>query len=175
MTGLNTFVDTDTDGNIRSSLGAEIKNSVLGFNSNYYVGIEDSGGEKVLDGYDLQLNSQIPYLHWADAFINTYEWEGRDRADIKGTKLGTELQITPSLSIEAAHDDKDKKGLEDEYFVNLVFTYPPSKGPSAINDGISSNMWKEEKDMSGELLTKVKRNNKIVVEFKGLSTISRTD
>ena len=31
------------------------------------------------------------------------------------------------------------------------------------------------KDMSGELLSKVKRNNKIVVEFKGTSTISRTD
>jgi hypothetical protein len=29
--------------------------------------------------------------------------------------------------------------------------------------------------MSGELLTKVKRNNKIMVEFKGSSTISRAD
>jgi hypothetical protein len=36
-------------------------------------------------------------------------------------------------------------------------------------------MWKEEKDMSQELLTKVKRNNKIMVEFKGSSTISRAD
>ena len=37
------------------------------------------------------------------------------------------------------------------------------------------NPEEKEKDMSGELLTKVKRNNKIVVEFKGTSTISRTD
>jgi hypothetical protein len=29
--------------------------------------------------------------------------------------------------------------------------------------------------MSGEMLAKVKRNNKIMVEFKGLSTISRAD
>jgi hypothetical protein len=29
--------------------------------------------------------------------------------------------------------------------------------------------------MSGELLTKVKRNNKIMVEFDGNATISRTD
>ena len=29
-------------------------------------------GEKVLDGYDLRLASQIPYLHWADIFLNSY-------------------------------------------------------------------------------------------------------
>jgi hypothetical protein len=36
-------------------------------------------------------------------------------------------------------------------------------------------MWKEEKDMSVELLTKVKRNNKIFVEYTGSATISRLD
>jgi len=40
---------------------------------------------------------------------------------------------------------------------------------------VSSDIWKKEKDMSGEMLAKVKRNNKIMVEFKGSSTISRTD
>ena len=44
-----------------------------------------------------------------------------------------------------------------------------------MKDGIGSTAWKEDKDMSGELLSKVDRQNKIVVEFKGLSTISRTD
>jgi hypothetical protein len=29
--------------------------------------------------------------------------------------------------------------------------------------------------MSGELLSKVKRNNKIMIEYKGSATISRTD
>jgi hypothetical protein len=29
--------------------------------------------------------------------------------------------------------------------------------------------------VSGELLSKVKRNNKIMIEFKGSATISRTD
>ena len=42
-------------------------------------------------------------------------------------------------------------------------------------DGISDLAWKESKDMSGELLSKVQRNNKIMIEFKGSSTISRTD
>jgi len=42
-------------------------------------------------------------------------------------------------------------------------------------DGISKTAWKENKDMSGELLSKVKRNNKIMIEFKGSATVSRGD
>ena len=93
---------------------------------------------------------------------------------IEGTKLGSEMFLTSTLSLELAYDNKDKKGLEDEWYANLQFFYPPRKGATA-QDGISNLMWKEEKDMSQELLTKVKRNNKIMVEFKGSSTISRAD
>ena len=63
--------------------------------------------------------------------------------------------------------------IRDRY-AKLDFFYPPREGATA-QDGISDTMWKEEKDMTGELLSKVKRNNKIMVEFKGSSTISRTD
>ena len=55
-----------------------------------------------------------------------------------------------------------------------MFIHPPRTGPSLQDGFLSSDTWKEEKDMSGELLTKVKRNNKIMVDFNGLSTISRT-
>ena len=174
MTGYNIFFDADEDGNVRSSLGGEIKNAVLGFNTNYYAGLQDANGETVLDGYDLKLNSQIPYLYWAKAFVSNYRWEGVDRDDIEGMKLGTNMQLSPTVSLEAAYDDKDKSGLEDEYYFNLMFNFPPKDGPT-MQDGIGSTAWKEERDMSGELLSKVDRQNKIVVEFKGLSTISRTD
>jgi len=40
---------------------------------------------------------------------------------------------------------------------------------------VSSDIWKKEKDMSGEMLAKVKRNNKIFVEFSGTTVISRAD
>ena len=42
MTGYNIFFDADEDGNVRSSLGGEIKNAVLGFNTNYYAGLQDA-------------------------------------------------------------------------------------------------------------------------------------
>ena len=175
MTGFNAFIDYDDIGNARSSLGLEARNAVLEFGYNYYFGIDDGTDEKVLDGYDLRLASQIPYMHWADIFINAYEWEGRDRDDIKGTKIGSELLLNPNLNLELAYDDKDKAGLNDEWYAKIMFIHPPRSGPSLQDGFLSSDAWKEEKDMSGELLTKVKRNNKIMVEFKGLSTISRTD
>jgi hypothetical protein len=54
----------------------------------------------------------------------------------------------------------------------IVFVHPPRDGATA-QDGVSKEIWKQEKDMSDEMVTKVKRNNKIMVEFKGSATISR--
>ena len=173
LTGFNVFLDYDHYGNTRGSIGAEVKNAVMGLTSNYYKKIDNgSVDEKVLDGYDIELSSQIPYLHWADVFYNSYKWKGVERDDVEGSKIGTEMLLTPNLALEAAYDDKDKKGLEDEYYAKIVFVHPPREGATA-QDGVSPAMWKQEKDMSDEMVTKVKRNNKIMVEFKGSATISR--
>ena len=176
LVGLNAFVDNDfSETNRRASIGLELRNAVLDFHSNIYEGLQDSDDERVLNGWDYRLASQVPYLHWSKIFINHYEWDGVLRDDIKGTKMGSEMILTRSLSLEVAYDDKDKKGLEDEWYTKIQFVHPPrNNGPTAM-DGVSQVAWKENKDMSGELLSKVERNNKIMIEFKGSATISRTD
>ena len=176
LAGFNAFIDNDfSETNRRASIGFELRNSVLDFNSNIYEGLQDSDDERVLNGWDYRLASQVPYLHWSKIFINHYEWDGVLRDDIKGTKMGSEMILTKSLNLEVAYDDKDKKGLEDEWYAKIQLVHPPrNNGPTAM-DGISDLAWKENKDMSGELLSKVQRNNKIMIEFKGSSTISRTD
>jgi hypothetical protein len=175
LTGFNVFLDYDHYGNTRGSIGGEIKNAVMGLTSNYYKKIDNgSVDEKVLDGYDIELTSQIPYLHWADIFYNTYKWNGAEREDLEGSKIGTEILLTPNLAFEAAYDDKDKKGLEDEYYANIIFVHPPREGATA-QDGVSNQIWKKEKDMSDEMIAKVKRNNKIMIEFSGSTVISRAD
>ena len=176
LVGFNAFVDNDfSETNRRASIGLELRNSVLDFHSNIYKGLQDSDDERVLDGWDYRLASQVPYLHWSKIFINHYEWDGVLRDDIKGTKMGSEMILTRSLNFEIAYDDKDKKGLEDEWYAKIQFVHPPrNNGPTAM-DGVSQVAWKENKDMSGELLSKVKRNNKIMIEFKGSATVSRAD
>ena len=88
--------------------------------------------------------------------------------------LGADMFLSPTFNLELAFDDKDKAGIEDEWYAKLQFFYPPREGATA-QDGISDTMWKEEKDMTGQLLSKVKRQNKIMIEFKGNSKITRTD
>ena len=176
LVGFNAFADNDfSETNRRASIGFELRNAVLDFHSNIYEGLQDSDDERVLDGWDYRLASQVPYLHWSKIFMNHYEWNGVLRNDIKGTKIGSEMILTKSLNLEVAYDDKDKKGLEDEWYAKIRFVHPPrNNGPTAL-DGISKTAWKENKDMSGELLSKVKRNNKIMIEFKGSATVSRGD
>ena len=176
MTGFNTFLDYDNYGNTRGSIGGELKNATFGLTSNYYKKIKDGKDfEKVLDGYDVQLTSQIPYLHWANVFVNHYKWYGVNRDDVEGRKYGSELSLLPSFNVEVAYDDKTKKGLEDEYYVKLNYVYPPRKKIPTALDGVSKQMWVVKKDMSDQLLTKVKRQNKIMVEMAGAASISRLD
>ena len=174
LTGLNAFLDYDDEGNLRSSIGLEIRNAVLDFSFNNYFGLDDADGEKVLDGYDLRLASQIPHVHWADIFINSYSWDGVKRDDVEGLMYGTEMLLSPNINLEIAFDDKDKAGLDDEYYAKIMFVHPP-RNSASISDGISSDMWRAQKDMSDEMLTKVKRNNKIMVEFSGSANIVRAD
>ena len=174
MTGINAFVDYDDEGNLRSSIGFEMRNAVLNFAFNNYFGLDDADGERVLDGYDMRLASQIPFIHWSDIFINSYSWDGVKRNDVDGLMIGSELSLSPNLNFEIAYDDKDRAGLDDDYYVKFMFVYPPRNGPT-LSDGISDDMWRKQTDMSDQMLTKVKRNNKIFVEFNGNATISRTD
>ena len=174
MTGINAFVDYDDEGNLRSSIGFEIRNAVLNFAFNNYFGLDDADGERVLDGYDMRLASQIPYIHWADLFVNSYSWEGEQRNDVDGLMVGSELSLSPNLNFEIAYDDKDRGGLDDEYYVKLMFVHPPRNGPT-LSDGISGDMWRKQTDMSDQMITKVKRNNKIFVEFTGSASIVRAD
>ena len=176
MIGMNAFIDQDfNESHKRGSFGFEVRNSVLDFNGNMYRSLQDTTKEIILDGWDYRLAGQVPYVHWSKLFINGYEWDGVLREDIKGMKIGSEMVLTPISILELAYDDKDKKGLEDEWYAKIQFIYPPkNNGPTAL-DGISDLAWKENKDMSGELLSKVQRNNKIMIEFKVSSTISRTD
>ena len=164
MTGINAFVDYDDEGNLRSSIGFEMRNAVLNFAFNNYFGLDDADGERVLDGHDMRLASQIPYIHWADIFINSYSWDGVKRNDVDGLMIGSELSLSPNLNFEIAYDDKDRAGLDDDYYVKFMFVYPPRNGPT-LSDGISDDMWRKQTDMSDQMLTKVKRNNKIYVEF----------
>ena len=112
----------------------------------------------------MERNSKFTYPKSTRSIIN-----GSRHYLIDNSRLPS---VTSILS--ATKSDEDKAGIADEWYSKLNFVHPGKEGPTAL-DGVSDVAWKENRDMSGELLSKVKRQNKIMIEFKGLSTISRTD
>jgi hypothetical protein len=69
--------------------------------------------------------------------------------------------LTPNLVVDLGYDDNNIDGTNN--FAKIMFVYPPREKASATTDFISETAFVEI-DMSGELLTKVRRTNKIIVE-----------
>ena len=167
FTGGNIFFDYDEEGNARASIGIELRASSFEALANYYQAI--SGGqtvgnftERALDGTDISLVGQIPYLPWAKIVANTYEWKAnKNSKNSKGDKISLEMQLTPNLVVDLGYDDNNIDGTNN--FAKIMFVYPPREKASATTDFISETAFVEI-DMSGELLTKVRRTNKIIVE-----------
>ena len=167
--GLNTFFDIDSKNHQRVSFGGELVSGPFEITGNYYSGLSGSKkvgdfNERVLDGYDLIVGGQIPYLPWAKIYYENYSWNSiKNSKDSAGNKLSTEIQLTKNISFEAGINDNAITG-KDEY-VMVTYSYPPSEKPT-INDGYSTQAF-ENSDVSKQMLRKVKRTNKVVVELEG--------
>ena len=165
--GSNIFIDYDEEGNSRASIGLELRASSFEALANYYQAI--SGGKKVgnfteraLDGTEISLIGQLPYIPWASIVANTYEWKAnKNSKNSKGDKISLELLLTPNLIVDLGYDNNNIAGTSN--FAKVMFVYPPRKKASATTDLISKTPFVKI-DMSDQLLTKVRRTNKIVVE-----------
>jgi len=174
INGFNIFFDTDSKSNFRYSLGLEFITDPFKINLNQYQKISGKHvvgdfNERVLSGYDLNILGQVPYLAWANVKLNSYEWDAiKNSKNSKGIKYGGEFYITNSFTLETGIDD-DETNIDKNY-VSLSFVYPAKKRASLKNNFISKVAF-EESDVSDELLSKVRRVNKVVVELEGAVTV----
>ena len=179
MIGGNVFVDYDAKGNSRYSLGFEFRTTVFEILINHYEAISGQKTvgdykERALDGNDMSINGQIPYLPWAKINLMHYEWKKvKNSKNSKGDKLSLDLLLTPNVVLELGVDDNNIQ--KKDNFAKLSFVFPPREGPSASTDFIADEAFPGG-DMSSQLLSKVKRSNKITLESEGVGvTISRLD
>ena len=179
MIGGNVFVDYDEEGNSRYSLGFEFRTTVFEILINHYEAISGQKTvgnfkERALDGNDMSINGQIPYLPWAKINLMHYEWKKVNNSkNSKGDKLSLDLLLTPNVVLELGVDDNNIQ--KKDNFAKLLFVFPPREGPSASTDFIADEAFPGG-DMSSQLLSKVKRSNKIMLESEGVGvTISRLD
>ena len=174
MTGANVFFDYDEKGNARASVGVELRSSAFDALANYYAAI--SGGktvgdytERTLDGYDISVVGQVPYIPWVNVIGKSYRWEAeKNSKDSQGETLSLEMALTPNLIAEVGFDDNNISGTDN--FAKITFIYPPRQTPTASTDFVSEKAFVQF-DMSTELLSIVRRSNKQAIESEGTGVV----
>ena len=178
ITGMNAFIDYDTEGHARTSLGVEAKAPILELTGNYYLGLSgvetiDGTKEKVLDGYELNLSSQLPYMPWTRINIQNYDFE-KDKAseNTGGNLVSLELNLSPSIQIEASRNFIDTTGVEDEENFKIVY-YNPPRNKSSLQDGFLSSTAFEKGDVEAKMKDKVRRRNAMTIEVQGAVILTK--
>ncbi len=174
LTGANVFIDYDEEGNARASIGLELKSKAFEAIGNYYRALSGdktigSYTERSLDGIEVSLIGQVPYLPWANIVANHYEWKkNKNSKDSKGDKLSLELTISPNLIIDIGVDDNNIDGSNN--FANIMFVFPPREKAAASTSFIGETAFSEG-DMTSELLSLVRRTNKQAIESEGSGVV----
>ena len=172
ITGINAFVDYDTEGHARTSLGVEAKAPILELTGNYYLGLSgvekiDGTNEKVLDGYELNLSSQLPYMPWTRINIQNYDFE-KDKAseNTGGNLVSLEMNLSPSIQFEASRNFIDTTGVDDENSFKIMY-YNPPRNKTSLQDGFLSASAFEKGDVEAKMKDKVRRRNAMTIEVQG--------
>ena len=178
ITGANFFYDHEFKSNhSRASIGGEYKNSVFETNANSYWGLSSKRGvtingntiqEEVLDGWDVNVKGQVPYYPWAKVTSNYYKWDKSSGSDIKGGKVGVELQLTSALKLNAGVQDDNEMSSTSFFELNYQLGVD-NKPTSFARDSVA---FRGGQDMTEHLLDKVERQNKIITSRGTTATMT---
>ena len=178
ITGFNAFLDYDFEGHARTSVGIEAKGSMLDFSANYYLGLSDiekinGVNERVLDGYEINLTSQLPYMPWAKINYQNYEFV-KDKAseDTGGNIVSLEMSLSPNLQFEASRNFVSVSGVDDEDTYRLMY-YNPPKNKTSMQEGLFSSDIFEKENMENKMIEKVRRRNKLTIEIQGAVILTK--
>ena len=173
MYGANGFIDIESEGHLRASLGLEAKGKILDLNANFYEALSggetvDGVNEEVLSGYQLNLTTQIPYMPWSTLNVQNYYFENiKATNNTEGNKISLEMNLTPTLQFDISQDFSDTEGVDDETDFKLTFKHPPLNDNPSLQDGFVSNVAFEKGNMEKKLTEKVRRDNNLTVEIQG--------
>ena len=177
MYGLNAFLDYAPNySHQRASLGLELRSAAFELNANQYVRISDwekgenSNNERVMDGQEIELGMQIPYVPAAKLYAQSWKWSGVSTTKGKSYSLELNEMVGPGIRLEAGVKDYD--GItKDENFVNISYNINlGNAGTVASSVSIFSARMFEKTSMRSKLLEEVRRSNEIVYETEFSTT-----
>ena len=172
--GVNAFHDYEsTYEHSRWSVGAELRGSAFEVNANKYFAISgaktgrNGNTERALDGYEIEVGGQVPYIPSAKIFAKQWQWEGYQTSDTKGKTYSVQFNapIAPNITLEAGTKDFDTG--TDIDFVNLTYKIGFGGDTSQQDDPIPSLITDQafnNKSMKDKMLEKVRRKNQIVIQ-----------
>jgi len=166
MFGLNAFYDHELGyDHQRTSLGAEIRSSILELNSNHYFAlsnsrtVKDNVKEEVADGYDIEIGAHIPYVPTAKFFTKYFEYDVPGGLDYEGLEYSSKIGVPNSgIDFEIGFKDFANNGSEDEWFFNLTF----SLNKINADRNFITNEAFERVSMKDKKYEKVRRENLIL-------------
>ncbi|MDB0016074.1 inverse autotransporter beta domain-containing protein [Alphaproteobacteria bacterium] len=179
ITGFNVFLDYDPKyGHQRASIGAELKASAFELTANSYKALtkwkkgKSGNQERALDGHDIELGAQIPYMPAAKLYVKNWKWKGEDGVgDTKGNTYSLAFShLVNGVQVELGRRDYD--GLtKDENFGQLTYTIPMGWQSAQSSKPLFSSEMFESASMKNKMLDKVRRNNAIVIQTKFVAGI----
>ena len=172
--GVNAFHDYEsTYEHSRMSIGAELRSSAFEVNANKYFATsgaktgKNGNTERALDGYEIEVGGQIPYIPSTKLFVKNWKWDGYQTADTKGNTYSLQINapIAPNLTLEAGTKDFDTG--TDVDFVNLTYKIGLGGGKSQRDEMLQSLIAEQAfntTSMKDKMLDKVRRKNQIVIQ-----------
>ena len=172
--GINAFHDYEnTYGHSRWSIGTELRSSAFEVNANKYFAISgakigrNGNTERALDGYEIEVGGQVPYVPSAKIFAKQWKWEGYQTSDTKGKTYSLQINapIAPNITLEAGTKDFDTG--TDVDFVNLTY-HIAFGGDVSQQDNVIPSLIADQafntSSMKNKMLEKVRRKNQIVIQ-----------
>jgi hypothetical protein len=168
IAGANLFSDYETkSAHKRLGLGLEYQRSNFSTHINTYYPISNRKvigdyTEEALAGYDIKLTGQMPYLPWAKIKGTRYYYDGKQGPNIKGTVLGVEIELTPSIDVELGIEKSNTA--DRTSYMRLAIQLPFKDNESFTNFSIDSKPFRNAGIVNLTDLSLVERSNKIRIE-----------
>ncbi|MDD3371303.1 MAG: inverse autotransporter beta domain-containing protein [Alphaproteobacteria bacterium] len=187
MLGVNAFYDNEfTYGHRRISFGGEARWNVFDFGFNDYIAVsgdKTASGmiERALSGRDFRLSTQLPYMPWAKVSGGYFWWDAeRATKDMNGSTFTADFALHPNfnLSYKWSSYDVNNNAARGQSTLMLNFTLAQMDKPTLSTGPAISDSIFEKRDLSKETLSKVVRENRIIVERRtrgGSVVIARGD
>ena len=150
-----------------------MRSSAFEINANKYFAISgakagrNGNTERALDGYEIEVGGQVPYIPSAKVFAKNWKWDGYQTADTKGNTYSLQINtpIAPNITLEAGTKDFDTG--TDVDFVNLTYKIGLGGGKSQQDEMVQSLIADQAfntTSMKDKMLEKVRRKNQIVIQ-----------